>query len=87
MSTRSRPVYEATRLARWLRHDLGRELRLRRLLSIADRYIGVLRPGTSLMSEIADKSATSARAYGPCSCGDGAAGVALCARRTLSLTK
>ena len=30
MATRSRPLYEATRLARWLRLDLGRELRLAR---------------------------------------------------------
>lgn len=30
MSTRSRPLYEATRLAEWLRDDMARELRLAR---------------------------------------------------------
>jgi transcriptional regulator with XRE-family HTH domain len=33
MATRSRPLYEATRLARWLRADMGRELRLARRTS------------------------------------------------------
>ncbi len=31
MATRSRPLYEATRLARWIRGDMGRELRLARI--------------------------------------------------------
>jgi hypothetical protein len=31
MATRTRPLYEATRLAGWIRNDMGRELRLARI--------------------------------------------------------
>lgn len=42
MPTRSRPEYEATRLANWLRTDLGRELRLARI-SGGQRQVDVAR--------------------------------------------